>query len=332
VGGPVFLTGGSGFVGGALLRRLVADGREVRALARSDASAAELEAGGATVVRGDLFDHGALLTGMRGCATVFHVAGVNAMCARDPAPIMRTNVDGAASVVRAAAAAKIVRLIYTSSATTIGEPAGAIGREDTAHRGSFMSSYERSKFLGERRAFALGEELGLAVVAVNPSSVQGPRRTGGSATLLLDIVNGRLPVLVNTWLSVVDIEDCSAAHVLAEREGVPGRRYLVSGASLEVRTAVALLRQASGHPRRAWFAPRALAAAGGVLAGAFSRMAGRENGRICRETVRTLLHGHRFDASLAERELGLAYTPIETTIRRTLEWYAHRGLAPAPIG
>ncbi|MDQ3209968.1 MAG: hypothetical protein M3Q20_02140, partial [Actinomycetota bacterium] len=82
----------------------------------------------------------------------------------------------------------------------------------------------------------------------------------------------------------------------------------------------------------AWFAPRAFAAAGGVLASAFSRVAGRENGRICRETVRTLLHGHRFDASLAERELGLAYTPIETTIRRTLEWYAHRGLAPAPIG
>jgi dihydroflavonol-4-reductase len=329
--GPVFLTGGSGFVGGAIARRLVADGREVRALARSDASADALAALGAVAVRGDLFDHGALLAGMRGCGTVFHVAGMNAMCVRDPATMLRTNVDGAAAVVRAAAAAKVARLVHTSSAATIGERTGEIGREDTMHRGSFISGYERSKFLGERRVLALGEDLGVPVVCVNPSSVQGPGRINGSARLLLDIVNDRLPVLVNTWLSVVDVEDCTEAHVLAEREGVPGSRYLVSGASFDVRTAVGLLRRASGHPRRAWFAPRPLATLAGGVAGGASRLT-RRDGRVCGETVRTLLHGHRFDASLACRELGLGYTPIETTIRRTLDWYSQRGLAPAPIG
>lgn len=323
--GPAFLTGGSGFVGGALLRRLLADGREVRALARSDETADALETAGAIVVRGDLLDHGALLSGMRGCATVFHVAGVNEMCARDPRPMLRANVEGSVAVVRAAAAARAARLVHTSSATTIGERHGEIGTEDTPHRGIFISNYERSKFMSERRVLALGEDLALSTVCVNPSSVQGPGRTGGSATLLLDIVNDRLPVLVNTWLSVVDIDDCAAAHVLAERDGVPGRRYLVSGASLDMRAAVMLLRKASGHPRRAWFAPRALASAGGVV----SRIAGRED--ICPETVRTLLHGHRFDASRAERELGLRYTPVETTIRRTLTWHAERGMAPSPI-
>jgi dihydroflavonol-4-reductase len=331
VTGPVFLTGGSGFVGGALLRALLADGREVRALARSDESAEALAGLGASVVRGDIADHGALLGGMRGCGTVFHVAGVNAMCARDRRPILHANVEGAAAVVRAAAAARVARVVHTSSATTIGERAGEIGREDSPHRGTFMSDYERSKFLGERRALALGEELGLAVVCVNPSSVQGPGRTGGSAALLLDIVNDRLPVLVNTWLSVVDVEDCTQAHLLAEREGVPGRRYLVSGASFEVRTAVTLLRQTAGHPRRAWFAPRGVARAAGAVAGAAAHLL-RRDGRICPETVRTLLHGHRFDASLSERELGLSYTPVEATIRRTLAWYAERGLAPPPLG
>jgi dihydroflavonol-4-reductase len=310
---------------------LIAEGRQVRALARSDVSAAALAELGAVVVRGALCDHEALLQGMRGCGTVFHIAGVNAMCVRDPGPMLRVNVDGAAAVVRAAAAARVSRVVYTSSATTIGERTGEIGREDTPHRGTFMSNYERSKFLGERRVLELGDTLGVPVVAVNPSSVQGPGRTGGSATLLLDIVNGRLPVLVNTWLSVVDIDDCTDAHLLAEREGAPGRRYLVSGASFDVRTAVTLLRQASGHPSRAWFAPRGLAVVGGVVAGAAAR-AIRRDGRICPETVRTLLHGHRFDASLAPRELGLRYTPIEVTIRRTLAWYAERDLAPPPIG
>jgi dihydroflavonol-4-reductase len=141
VTGPVFLTGGSGFVGGALVRALLAEGREVRALARSDESADALATLGASVVRGDIDDHGALLGGMRGCSTVFHVAGLNAMCARDPAPMLHVNVDGAATVVRAAAAARVARVVHTSSATTIGERAGEVGREDTHHRGSFMSNY-----------------------------------------------------------------------------------------------------------------------------------------------------------------------------------------------
>jgi dihydroflavonol-4-reductase len=331
VSGPVFLTGGTGFVGGAVLRRLIADGREVRALARSDEGARALADLGTEVVRGDLFDHGAVLRGMRGCATVFHVAGVNVMCARDPGPMLRVNVDGACAVIRAAAAAKVARVVHTSSAATIGEGQGETGREDTPHRGTFLSNYERSKVLGERNVLALAERLRVPVVSVNPSSVQGPGRVEGSAGLLLDIVNGRLPVLVNTWLSVVDVDDCTAAHLLAEREGVPGRRYLVSGASFDVRTAVEMLRSVSGRPGRVWFAPRALATAGGALLGTFTRVSSR--GRpICPEIVRTLLHGHRFDASLAERELGLRYTPVMDTIRRTLDWYAQRGLAPAPIG
>ena len=105
----------------------------------------------------------------------------------------------------------------------------------------------------------------------------------------------------------------------------------MSGASFDVRRAVTLLREASGHPRRALFAPRVLATAGGAVAGSLARVL-RRDGRICSETVRTLLHGHRFNASLAERELGLGYTPVETTIQSTLAWYAERGLAPPPIG
>lgn len=329
--GPVFLTGGTGFLGGAVLRRLIADGREVRALARSDEGAETLAALGAGVVRGDLFDNDALLRGMRGCATVFHVAGVNLMCARDPGPMLHVNVDGACAVVRAAAAAKVARVVHTSSAATIGERTGEIGREDTPHRGAFLSNYERSKVLGERNVLALAERLRVSVVSVNPSSVQGPGRVGGSARLLLDIVNGKLPVVVNTWLSVVDVDDCTAAHLLAEREGVPGHRYLVSGASFDVRTAVDLLRSVSGRPGPVWFAPRALATAGGVLLGTMTGASSRE-WRICAESVRTMLHGHRFDASRAERELGLRYTPVRDTIQRTLEWYAQRGLGPAPLG
>jgi len=75
-------------------------------------------------------------------------------------------------------------------------------------------------------------------VAVNPSSVQGPGRATGSARLLLEVMNGRLPILVHTTISVVDLADCATGHVLAETRGTPGQRYLLSGATLTTPEAV----------------------------------------------------------------------------------------------
>jgi dihydroflavonol-4-reductase len=261
--------------------------------------------------------------------TVFHAAGVNAMCQRDPGPMLHANVEGSAAVVRAASAAKVSRVVHTSSAATIGEATGVIGREDTPHRGTFLSQYERSKLLAERKVLALGSELGVPVVSVNPSSVQGPGRIGGSSRLLLDLVNGRLPVLVDTYVSIVDVNDCTEAHLLAEQHGAPGERYLINGASIRVSEAIELLRRVCGQPARVRFAPRAVVSVAGTLAGGVASLVGRGS-TICPEMLRTLLHGHRYDGSLARRALDLRYTPLEMTVRRTLAWYAERGLAPAP--
>jgi dihydroflavonol-4-reductase len=324
---PVLVTGGTGVVGRALLRRLLADGRNVRGLARSDASEDAVAALGAEAVRGDVLDLRSLTEAMRGCSTVFHVAGVNAMCLRDPSDMVRTNVEGSATVVRAAADAGVGRVVYTSSSSAIGEPRHAVGREDSPHRGSYLSAYERSKHLAERRVFELARSLDVAVVSVNPSSVQGPGRATGSARLLLEVVNGRLPVLVDTTISLVDIEDCARGHVLAETRGTPGERYLLSGASLTTGEAVDLLDRIWGLPRKVRFAPGWVATVGGEIAWVGAR-ALRRDATLCPEAVRTLLHGHRYDGSRAARELGLRYTPVETTLRRTLEWCEERGLVP----
>jgi dihydroflavonol-4-reductase len=330
VAGPVLVTGGSGFVGGALLERLVAQGREVRALARSSDSTARVASLGATPVSGDILDLGSLVEAMRGCEVVFHAAGVNVMCVRDPRPMYRVNVDGSGNVVRAAVASGVRRIVYTSSASAIGEVRGTVGTEDSPHRGSYLSHYERSKHLAECRMMSWARRLEQDVVSVSPSSVQGPGRLGGSARLLLDLVNGRLPVVVETALSVVDVVDCTTGHLLAEAEGAAGERYLLNGFTIGVRDAVAVLRRLTGRPERVRFAPRWLVPVTGAMAQAAGTLARRDL-PLCREAVRTLLHGHRYDGSRAERELGLAYTPMELTVRRTLGWYAERGLAPAPF-
>jgi dihydroflavonol-4-reductase len=251
---PVLVTGGSGFVGRGIVERLVADGRSVRALARSDAAARDVSELGATPVRGDVLDATSLRSGVAGCTTVFHVAGVNATCARKPRPMLDTNVTGSANVIRAAAAEGVKRVVHTSSAAAIGEPAGAIGRESTPHRGWYLSNYERSKHLAERAVFRLGEETGVEVVSVNPSSVQGPGRSTGSARLIINVAGGKLPLLIDSVVSIVDVADCAHGHVLAEANGDPGERYILNGATIGTRDAVSLVDRLWGLPRR-WTQP-----------------------------------------------------------------------------
>jgi dihydroflavonol-4-reductase len=321
----VFVTGGSGLIGGALVARLVARGDEVRALARSDAAAAVVQRLGAHPVHGDALDADALARGMDGCSLAFHVAGVNALCVKDPEAMRRVNVDGAVLAVRAARSAGVARLVHTSSAATVGEEPGAIGNEDTVHRGWFLSTYEQTKTEGERAALAAAVEIGQDVVSVNPSSVQGPGRASGTGRILLAFLDGRLRVFVQTYVSMVDIGDCVEGHLLAAERGVSGERYLLNGMTLTISEALALAADVAGVQRSPRLVPRAVATvAAGAVEGAF-RVA-RRSPPVCREMVRTLLHGHRYDASRAERELGLRYTPPRETVRRTVEWARSEGL------
>jgi dihydroflavonol-4-reductase len=327
----VFVTGGTGFLGGAIIERLVAQGRPVKALSRSEDGAGTLRALGAEAVRGDVLDHGALRDAMRRCGVVYHAAGVNAFCLHDPSPLFEVNVRGSSIAVQAAADAGVRRLVYTSSAATLGEARGSHGRESSPHRGWFLSHYERSKFEAERAVLAAAHARGLEVVVVNPASVQGPGRATGTARLLLDYLNGKLKYVVDATISLVDIADCIEGHLLAESRGEPGERYVLSGATLTVRDGMQLLERLTGVDESVRSLPPALAiaAAAAVETGARLR---RRNPPVCRELVRTALHGHAYDGSRATRELGLRYTPVEETIRRTIEWFVEQSLVRPELG
>jgi dihydroflavonol-4-reductase len=321
----VFVTGGSGFVGGALLSRLVERGDEVVALARSDAAERAVTGRGARAVRGDVLDEDTLAANMDGCALLFHVAGINTMCPTDPAALFHVNVRGAEAAVRAAARAGVPRVVLTSSAASLGEAVGTVGREDSPHRGSFLSVYERSKHEGEVAAFAAARRAGVELVSINPSSVQGPGRAGGTGKIMIAYLNGRLRAFVDTTISLVDIADCVEGHVLGAERGRPGERYVLNGATFSSHEALEIVSGLSGVRHHVRLLPPPVARAAGTLVEGAFRVRGKSP-PVCREMVRTLLHGHRYDGSRAARELGLRYTPVEETFRRTIEWAAMEGL------
>ena len=321
----VFLTGGSGFIGGALCARLVEDGDAVRALARSPQAAERVAAHGAEPWDGHVLDEDRLAAGMAGCAVAYHVAGVNTHCPHDPQLLMRVNVGGTEAVVRAAARAGVRRVVMTSSAASIGEPHGTVGDEGTAHRGSYLSVYDRSKHESELAAFAAGERLGVEVVALNPSSVQGPGRASGNGKLIIDYLNGKLPAFVDVPVSIVDVADVAEAHRLAATRGRPGGRYVLNGATVPSPEALELVAELSGVRERVRLVPPALARAAAAVAEGAARARGRTSS-LCRARIRTILHGHRYDGSLASRELGLDYTPLADTFTRTIDWAVAEGL------
>lgn len=324
------VTGAAGYIGGALVRALAERGDEVIGLAHTEGAAEVLDARGIARRPGNLLDQVTLEAAMAGCEVVYNVAGVNSHCPRDPERQLKVNAEGPANVVHAAAAAGVGRVVHTSSATTVGEAQGTVGDERSPHRGSYLSLYDRSKYEGERAAFAAGQADGIEVVALNPSSVQGPPRKGGNGAIIIAYLNGRLRAFVDTHVSVADVEDVVAAHLLAAERGRPGERYILNGASITSAEAVALLQELTGLTDSPPMVPAGLARGLAATSEILFRLGGSVS-PVCRSRVDTILHGHRYNGSHAARELGFEYTPVAETFGRIVEWAVAEGLVKRPL-
>jgi dihydroflavonol-4-reductase len=327
VTGRALITGATGFVGGLVLRGLVQAGRPVRVLVRRPSDRERLLVGGVELALGNLGDEEAMARAADGCETIYHLAGMNRLCLPDPAPLYRVNVEGTRRVLDAARRAGVRRVVYTSSAATLGGDGRHAVDESNTDPGELTSHYAHSKYEAEQ--VALGFD-GVQVVAVNPSSVQGPGRTTGTAKVFLDYLNGKLPFDLPARFGLCYTDDCVAGHLLAERNGVPRQRYVLNTATVSNTEALELIAGIAGLRDRPRTLPLWLAMTLATGTELTSRWRGKEP-RLCRESVRTLGHPHLYDGSRAERELGLRYTPLPQAMEATVRWYVDQGLVTRPL-
>ena len=222
-----FVTGGSGFVGGRLVERLVRDGWSLRALARSDEAAARVSALGAEVVRGSLEDDASLVRGARGSEVVFHAAA-KVEDWGSWADFRRVNVEGTKGVLRAAVDAGVRRFVHvgTEAALLRGQP--LVFADERAPL-AFQSPAPYSATKAEAEAAVVGTS-GVETVVVRPRFVWGP----GDTTLLPAMVelvrSGRF-----RWIgggrhltSTCHVDNCVHGLVLAADHGTPGAAYFVT--------------------------------------------------------------------------------------------------------
>jgi nucleoside-diphosphate-sugar epimerase len=227
----VFVTGGTGFIGGHVVRRLRERGDEVVAWVRSPEKAKALAALGAELRQGDLTDRAALADGMAGCDAVIHGAAIYEVGipkSRRPA-MYEANVAGTENALGAALDAGIGRAVYVSTIGAFGNTRGEVVDESYEHPGdSFTSYYEETKYQAHLVAKKLIGE-GLPCVIVQPGGVYGPDDHSAIGKQLLDFVSGRLPLVPfgEVGMNMVHVDDVAAGILLALDRGRVGESYVL---------------------------------------------------------------------------------------------------------
>lgn len=321
----MFVTGGTGFVGGRLVAALLEGGRRVRALARSTS---EHSAGGAGLewVTGDLLDRDSLRRGMAGCAEVFHLAAYAKNWAKDPSTFFRVNVEGARNVFEAAAEVGVRRVVYTSTVVVFGPtPPGIVGDEAMPRwTPRFFTEYEESKAVAEREALESASR-GLPVVIVHPTRLYGPGplTEGNSVSLMIEQYDrGLFPALLDGGGDVGNyafVDDVVQGHLLAMEKGRSGERYLLGGENVSLKGLFSVVDEVTNRKHLQVSLPRSLAL---LYAGLEKRKAEWLGvyPKVTPGWVETFLADWAFTSAKAEKELGYRITPLRDGIRRTMDW------------
>lgn len=324
-----FVTGATGFIGASIVRELLKDGCQVRALARPGSDRSNLSGLDIEIWEGDLSDRGSLERGLAGCQTLFHAAADYRLWARSPAAMYDVNVGGTRNILTAALEAGLQKVVYTSSVGTLGNPGdGTPGNERTpVDFGQMVGDYKKSKFLAERAALDFLEK-GLPLVVVNPSTPVGPMDIKPTPTgkIIVDFLNGKMPAYLDTGLNLMDVEACARGHLLAARKGRIGEKYILGNENLTLARIFALLSEITGlkAPRvRLPYYPILLAAYANE---ALSALTGREP-LIPLAGVQMAAKYMYFDPAKAVAELGLPLTPVKGSLERAVEWFRSHGYA-----
>ena len=322
------VTGVAGFLGSAVARALADSGRRLRGVVRASSPRANLADFPGELVEADLRDAAAVGRAMVGAGEMFHVAADYRLWARDPEEIVRNNLAMTGVVMRAALAAKVSRVVYTSSVATLLPVEGGVSDEShPATPEQATGAYKRSKVVAERLVEQMVASEGLPAVIVNPSTPIGPRdvRPTPTGRIVVEAANGRMPAYVDSGLNLVHVEDVARGHVLAAERGVIGRRYVLGGQDVSLGQMLADIAGMVGRkppkislPVTPLFALAYLAELGG-------RVSGREP-FVTIDSLRMARHHMFYSSALAEAELGYAARPYRQALAEAIDWFRAAGM------
>ena len=324
----ILLTGASGFVGAAVLRRLLEAGHEVRALLRKESVRHNVAGLDVECVEGDLRNPESVRRAMQGIEAVFHVAADYRLWARDPGEIRRSNLEGTRNIMEAALAAGVGRVVYTSSVATFrprgdGSPAE---ETDSLAEADAIGAYKQSKVAAERLVQDMVARRGLPAVIVNPSTPIGPRDIKPTPTgrIIVEAASGRMPGYVDTALNLVHVDDVAAGHLLAFERGRVGELYILGGEDVPLARMLAEIAGIAGKRAPRLSIPRRAVYPIAFFAEAAARVTGREP-FVTLDGLRMARYRMHFSSAKAERELGYSARPYGAALGDAVAWFGEAG-------
>jgi len=330
------VTGGTGFVGSAVVRTLLWAGFEVRALARRGSSLRNLQGLPVEFVPGDLCDCDSLSSALQGCDSLFHAAADYRLWVPQPQRMYAVNVQGTRNLMEAALEAGVERIVYTSSVATL--QTSRDGRPmDESRRGrleEMIGHYKASKFLAEEEVRAMVRGKGLPAVIVQPTTPVGPRdiRPTPTGRMIVDAAGGKMPAYVDSGLNIVHVDDVAAGHLLAYERGRIGESYILGGENMTLREIFRDIAELTGGAPPRLRLPHSLVLPVAYAAEMWTRLRGGTEPRVTVTGVRMSRNKMYFTSRRAHDELGYNPRPVREGLADAVEWFRKHEYLPRDSG
>jgi len=322
----ILVTGAAGHVGNVLIRELLAQNEQVRAMILPGEDVSSLEGLNVELVEADVLNPAALEAAMLGVEIVYHLAGIISILPGSEGLMERVNVQGVCNVAEAALKMGVKRLVHTSSIHAFKRmPHGITVDEDTPIAAdSPKGTYDCTKANGTlaiRRAAANG----LNAVIVCPTGVIGPYdfRQSEMGQTILNFSRGGLKLLVDGAYDFVDVRDVARSMILACKYGRTGETYILSGQRILVREIMQIVHELVGNRVSPIVLPIKLADVFARVMEPFYTLTKRVP-RFTRYSLQTLRDNSVFSHEKARRELGHNPRGLRQSIADTLEWWRER--------
>lgn len=318
----VFVTGGSGFIGQQVVRKLLERGYTVTALAHSDRSATVLSEMGTTVVSGDITDTGSMRKGMEDSDVVFHLAGWYKLGAPDWTQAEIINVRGTRKVLGLAHELGVPKIIYTSTIAVFGDTKGELVDESFYQGGPFLSEYDRTKWLAHYKVALPLIEKGAPIIIVMPGVIYGPGDNGPAAEMMRLFFKG-LPAVPgpSTTVTYAHVEDIAEGHVLAAEKGKTGESYILAGPAIPLGEMIDFWAHLTGLPAPAFRIPAELLRPLAPLMGAANSFISLPS-VLSQEATAMLGTTYMARSDKARAQLGWETRPLQTGMLETFAWIA----------
>jgi len=321
------VTGAAGFIGSNVVRVLLEEGVEVRALIRPGEDVRNLQGLAVERVEGDVLEPAGLDRALKGCDTLFHLAAIYALWLKDKGRIFEVNLQGSRNLLWAARRAGVDKVVYTSSIAAIGvKPGIEPADEETAFNQYRMANdYVLTKYLSQQEALSFARE-GLPLVVVNPAFPFGEGDVAPTPTgkLIIDAVNGQNPFYFAGGLNAVDVKDVARGHVLAAKKGAVGEKYILGNQNFTIKEFFELVGKVAGVKTALVKMPVAV----GRMAGYVMEKIADRTGRPPLTTAKEVPYAAQYlfyNVSKAKEKLGLTLSPIEESLERAIAWFRRNG-------